>query len=76
MTSLDFEKSKQCESVWMGAQRDLKDSNEVIEGWVSNTHKLTSTFTYAGSSAEKYKLYDKLKVREKSLKRDNKIKES
>lgn len=38
MTSLDVEKSKQSECVWMGAQQDLKDSNEVIEGWVSITH--------------------------------------
>lgn len=30
----------------MGAQQDLKDSNEVIEGWVSHTQTLTYTHTH------------------------------
>lgn len=37
----------------MGAQRDLKDSNEVIEGWVSNTHELALALTYARRARHK-----------------------
>lgn len=46
LTSLDFGKSKHCECVWMGAQQDLKDSNEVIEGWVSHTRTHSHTHIY------------------------------
>lgn len=50
----------------MGAQRDLKDSNEVIEGWVSHTHThihiFTHTFTYAHVLYTQIKMCDMLKV--------------
>lgn len=82
LTSLDFEKSKHCECVWMGAQQDLKDSNEVIEGWVSHTHTHeqtpTHTFTYAHAHSPlrtQVQICDKLKVWEESLQWDNKMQE-
>lgn len=71
MTSLDFEKSKHRECVWMGAQQDLKDSNEVIEGpGATNIHTHTHTRAYAHSHTRAYahnpltqvQTCDKLKV--------------
>ena len=66
----------------MGAQRDLKDSNEVIDGWVSHTHTREHTLTriYICTctlcSTHKYMwICDKLKVWERSLEWDNKMEE-
>lgn len=75
LTSLYFEKSKHCECVWMGAQQDLKDSNEVIGGCVTHTH--TRMFEYAHVHSLLHTpvwICDMLKVWEKSLRWDNKKK--